>query len=106
MQTSNRLLDDLAKVANGAASTLTGMKSEVEALVRQQLQRLLNDADLVDREEFDAMKAVAIKAREEQEKLEARVKKLEAQLATKKAPAKPKAAAKPAAKTTRTRKKT
>lgn len=96
MQTSNRLLDDLAKVANGAASTLTGMKSEVEALVRQQLQRLLNDADLVSREEFDAMKAVAIKAREEQEKLEARVEKLEAKLAVKKPAAKAKSAPKAA----------
>jgi BMFP domain-containing protein YqiC len=94
MQTSNRLLDDLAKVANGAASTLTGMKSEVEGLVRQQLQRLLNDADLVSREEFDAMKAVAIKAREEQEKLEARVKKLEAKLTTAKSASKPKSAPK------------
>jgi len=88
MQTSNRILDDLAKVANGAASTLTGMKSEVETVIRQQLQRLLNDADLVKREEFDAIKAVAVKARAEQEKLEARVKKLEAKLAAKKAPAK------------------
>ncbi len=87
MQTSNRLLDDLAKVANGAASTLTGMKSEVETLIRQQLQRLLNDADLVSREEFEAIKAVAAKARSEQEKLEARVKKLEEQLSAKKAPA-------------------
>jgi BMFP domain-containing protein YqiC len=92
MQSSNRILDDLAKVANGAASTLTGIKSEVEGLVRQQLQRLLNDADLVSREEFDAMKAVAIKAREEQEKLEVRVKKLEAMLTAKKTAFRPKAA--------------
>lgn len=105
MQTSNRLFDDLAKVANGAASTLTGMKSEVEGLVRQQLHRLLNDAELVTREEFDAVKAVAIKAREEQEKLEARIKKLEAQLGPKKAPAKPRTAAKPTAKSTRPAKK-
>ncbi len=85
MQTSNRFLDDLAKVANGAASTLTGMKSEVEGLVRQQLHRLLKDADLVSREEFDAIKAVATKARAQQEKLEERVEKLEAMLKNKKA---------------------
>ncbi len=87
MQTSNRLFDDLAKVANGAASTLSGMKAEIEAMVRQQLQRLLNDAELVNREEFEAIKAVAVKARTEQEKLERRVEELEAQLAAK--PAKP-----------------
>jgi BMFP domain-containing protein YqiC len=94
MQTSNRLLDDLAKVANGAASTLTGMKSEVETVIRQQLQRLLNDADLISREEFDAIKAVATKARAEQEKLELRIKNLEAKLGGKKAPAKAKTTAK------------
>ncbi len=88
MQTSNRILDDLAKVAGGAASTLTGVKSEIENLVRQQLQRLLNDVDLVTREEFDAIKAVAVKAREEQEKLEARVQELEVQLKPKKATSK------------------
>ncbi len=88
MQTSNRILDDLAKVAGGAASTLVGMKSEAGNLVRQQLQRLLSEADLVSREEFEAVKAVAAKARTEQEKLSARVKKLEAKLTAKKAPAK------------------
>lgn len=92
MQTSNRILDDLAKVASGAASTLVGMKSEAENMVRQQLQRLLSDADLVSREEFEVVKALAVKAREEQEKLNARVKKLEAGLAAKKPPPKAKAA--------------
>jgi len=81
MQTSNKILDDLAKVAGGAASTIAGMKSEAETMIRQQLQRLLSDADLVSREEFEVVKAVALKARTEQEKLTARVKKLEAKLA-------------------------
>ena len=85
MQTSNRILDDLAKVANGAASTLSGVKSEIETFVHQQLQRLLKDADLVKREEFDVIKAVAVKARAEQEKLEARVKSLEIKLTSTKA---------------------
>jgi BMFP domain-containing protein YqiC len=80
MQTSNRILDDLAKVANGAASTLSGVRSEVESFVHQQLQRLLKDADFVKREEFEVIKAVAIKARTEQEKLEVRVKNLEKKL--------------------------
>ena len=83
MQTSNRILDDLAKVAGGAASTISGMKSEAENLVRQQLNRLISDANLVSREEFEVVKAVATKARSEQEKLTARLKKLEAKLAAK-----------------------
>ena len=81
MQTNNRILDDLAKVANGAVSTLVGVKSEIEASVRQQLERLLSEMDLVPREEFDAMKAVAIAARTEQEKQEKRIATLEAQIA-------------------------
>ncbi|MDE0993607.1 MAG: accessory factor UbiK family protein [Rhodospirillales bacterium] len=81
MQTNNRILDDLAKVANGAVSTLVGVKSEIEASVRQQLERLLSEMDLVPREEFDAMKAVAIAARTEQEKQEKRIAALEAQIA-------------------------
>jgi len=80
MQTSNRLLDDLAKVAGGAASSFSGLKNEIENMIRQQMQRLLADADVVPRDEFDAIKAVAIKAREEQEKLEKRLSALEAQM--------------------------
>ena len=81
MQTNNRILDDFAKVANGAVSTLVGVKSEIEASVRQQLDRLLSEMDLVPRDEFDAMKAVAIAARTEQEKQEKRIAALEAQIA-------------------------
>ena len=81
MQTNNRILDDLAKVANGAVSTLVGVKSEIEASVRQQLERLLSEMDLVPREEFDAIKAVAVAARTEQEKQEKRIAALEAQIA-------------------------
>jgi hypothetical protein len=81
MQTSNRILDDLARVAGGAASALTGIKAEVETLVRQQVERFMGDMDAVPRDEFDAVKAMAAKARAEQEKLEARVADLEARLA-------------------------
>jgi len=81
MQTSNRLFDDVAKVANGAISTVTGMKSELEALVRHQIEKLLVDSDLVARDEFEAVKAMAAEARLQQEKLEVRVANLEAQLA-------------------------
>ncbi len=94
MQTSNRILDDLARVANGAVSTLVGIKNEIDALVRQRIERLLNDADVVPREEFDAVKAMAAKARAEQERLERRIAGLEARLGVKPAAR----AAKPAAK--------
>ena len=80
MQSNNKVLDDLAKVANGAVSTLVGMKGEAEALVRQQLERLLTEMNVAQRDEFEVVKAMAQKARMEQEKLEKRVVKLETQL--------------------------
>ncbi|MEL0107357.1 MAG: accessory factor UbiK family protein [Rhodospirillaceae bacterium] len=80
MQTNNKVFDDLAKMAGGAVSTFVGVRDEFKALVRQQAESLILDMDLVPREEFDAMKAVAIKARTEQEKLEKRVAALETQL--------------------------
>ena len=101
MQTSNRILDDLARVANGAVSTLVGIKNEIDALVRQRIERLLNDADVVPRDEFDAVKAMAAKARTEQERLEKRIAGLEAKLGVKPAArtAKPAAKAKKSAAT-------
>ncbi len=78
MQSNNRLFDDFAKMAGGAVSTLVGVRDEMKALIRQQAENMLSEMDLVTREEFDAMKAVAIKARTEQEKLEKRVAALEA----------------------------
>lgn len=101
MQTSNRILDDLARVANGAVSTLTGIKGELEAMIRHQLERILADRDTVPREEFEAVKAMAAKARSQQEKLEKRIAALEAresgQAPVKAAkPRRPKPAAKPA----------
>lgn len=77
MQTRNRLLDDIARVANGAAGVATGMRDEVEALVQQRVDRVLSRLNLVTREEFEAVKAMAAKARSEQEKLEKRLKELE-----------------------------
>lgn len=85
MQTNNRLFDDLAKVASGAASTLVGIKQEVDAVVRQRLEKLAAELDLVPREEFEAMRAMALAARDAQESLERRVAALEARLATEKA---------------------
>ena len=80
MQTSNRIFDDLARVANGAASTLVGVKDEIEALVRQRIEKMLVDADLVPRDEFDAVKIMAAEARAEQERLAKRVAALETKL--------------------------
>jgi len=80
MAMDNRILDDLAKVASGALSGISGVKNEVEARLRQQFERILAGMDLVRREEFDAVKAMAAKARSEQEDLAARLAALEAKL--------------------------
>ncbi len=80
MQTQNRLLDDLARVATSALGVAAGMRTEIEARLRDQFERVLAGMDLVSREEFDAVKAMAAKARMEQEDLAARLAALEAQL--------------------------
>lgn len=80
MQTQNRILDDMAKVASGAVSALTGLKGDAENMVRRQLERMLADMNLVSRDEFEAVKALAANARAEQEKLAQRVAELEADL--------------------------
>ncbi len=84
MQTPNRILDDLAKVANGAFGAVSGVKGEVEEQIKQRLDRYLSELDVVPREEFDAVKAMAIKAREENERLEARIEVLEKSMKAKK----------------------
>jgi BMFP domain-containing protein YqiC len=81
MQTENRLFDDLARVASGAINTLGGLREEIELRVKERLERLATEMDLVSREEFDAVKAMAAKARAEQEGLVARVAELERALA-------------------------
>tara|TARA_R110002110_G_scaffold376568_2_gene586778 strand:- start:289154 stop:289480 length:327 start_codon:yes stop_codon:yes gene_type:complete len=97
MQTRNRLLDDVARLANGAAGVASGLREEVEGLLQQRLSRVMADMDLVRREEFEAVEAVAIKAREEQEILEKRVAVLEKKLAARSRKATPKSAAKSSA---------
>lgn len=83
MQTQNRLLDDLARVTSGAMGVAAGVRGEVEARVREQLERVLAQMDLVPREEFEVVKAMAAKARSEQEELVARITQLEVLLAEK-----------------------
>jgi BMFP domain-containing protein YqiC len=83
MQTRNPLLDDLAKVMSGALGAAGGVREEMEARLREWQQRLLSGADLPTREEFEAVKEMAARARAAQEQLEARVAALEAALAQK-----------------------
>jgi BMFP domain-containing protein YqiC len=81
MQTRNPILDDLAKVATGAASAFSGLRSEIETRVRDQLAKMLDGMHLPSREEFEVVKAMAAKAREENDELRARIAELEARLA-------------------------
>ena len=81
MQSQSKILEDMAKVASSAMGVAAGMRTEVEARFREQLERLLAQMDLVPREEFDAMAAVAVAAREGQEALAAQVATLEQRLA-------------------------
>ena len=96
---SNRLLDELAKLMTDAAGAAQGVRREMETAMRSQLERLLNSMDLVKREEFEAVRDMAIKAREENDALAARLDALEKKPAAE-APeaAKPSAARKPRAK--------
>lgn len=91
MQSDNRFFDDAAKLAGGAIGTLAGLRREVEALARQQVERLLARMDLVTRDEFEAVKEMASKARAEQEDLSVRLAALEAKTIPKRS-AKPKKA--------------
>src|ERR1700680_1482386 len=81
MQGQNRFFDDTARGGSGAAGALTGVRGEIEARLRDQLERVLAGMDLVSREEFEAVKAMAAKAREEQELLQRQIEALEARLA-------------------------
>ncbi|WP_417408467.1 accessory factor UbiK family protein [Hoeflea sp.] len=82
---SNRLLDELAKVMTDAAGAAQGVRREMETAMRSQLERLLNSMDLVKREEFEAVRDMAIKAREENDALAARLDALEQKQSSKSA---------------------
>jgi BMFP domain-containing protein YqiC len=81
MQSQNRFFDDIARVASGAVGAISGVRGEIESRLRGQLERVLAGMDLVNREEFEAVKAMAAKAREEQEVLQRQIAALEARLA-------------------------
>ena len=78
MQSENRLFDDLAKLVNGAAGTIAGMGREAEAATREKAREWIGGLDFVSRDEFEAIKAIAIAAREEADALKARLDALEA----------------------------
>ncbi|HEX6980439.1 MAG TPA: accessory factor UbiK family protein [Alphaproteobacteria bacterium] len=81
MQTDNRFLDDIARAASGALGALAGVRTEIESQLRGMMERWLKSQDLVTREEYEVVKAMATRAREENEMLAARVAALEAALA-------------------------
>lgn len=87
MQTRNKVLDDLAQLMTNAAGVAQGMRVEAETAMRSLFERWMQEANLVSREEFDAVRDMAVKAREENERLEARIAALEAALAEKPAAA-------------------
>lgn len=92
MQSDNRIFDDFVKFVNGAAGTMAGMAREGESAARERFKSFVGGMDFVARDEFEAVKAMAVAARDENDALRARIEALEAALAGAAAPAK---AAKP-----------
>ncbi len=86
MQKDSSMFTDLARLADGALVSVGGLRTQAEARVRQQLEAILGRMDLVRRDEFEAVQAMAAKAREENEALAARVAALEAALRDKTRP--------------------
>jgi len=80
-QTNNRFMDELAKLMTDAAGAAQGMQREFQTMMRTQGEKILRDMDVVQREEFEAVKEMAAKAREQNEQLAARVAALEVELA-------------------------
>ena|SRR5258708_408656 len=78
MQSENRLFDDLVKMVNGFAGTMAGVGREAESSAREKFREWMAGTDFVGRDEFEAVKAMAAAARDENEKLKARIVALEA----------------------------
>lgn len=79
-QTTGRIFDEMARLVNDAAGVAQGVRREAETVMKAQMERFLRDMDLVKREEFEAVKDMAAKAREENEALAARIALLEERL--------------------------
>ena len=80
-QTNNRFFDEVARLMNDAAGVASGVRREFDTVLRTQAERMLRELDVVQREEFEAVKEMARLAREENEALKARIAALEAKLA-------------------------
>ena len=83
MTNRSTLVDEFARLVTDATGMAAGMRREVDTVVRTQLERLLASMDAVNREEFEAVKEMAARARDENDKLAARIAELEAKLAGK-----------------------
>lgn len=80
---TNRIFDEFARLMTDAAGTAQGMRKEVETAFQAQAERFLNSMEVVKREEFEVVREMAIKARDENDALKARIEALEARLADK-----------------------
>jgi BMFP domain-containing protein YqiC len=80
--TSSRFFDELAKLMTNATGAAQGVRKEVDSLVQTQVERVLNNLNVVKREEFDVVREMAEKARTENDKLATRIAELEAKLHT------------------------
>ena len=89
MQSQNRMFDDFVKMMNGAAGTFAGMGREAEGSLREKMREWVGGMDMVTREEFDAVKAMAVAARDENEVLRKRIEALEAAASARPKAAKP-----------------
>ncbi len=87
--TSSKFFDEVAKLMTNAAGAAQGVRNELDTLVKAQVERVLGDLDVVQREEFEAVRAMAQKAREENDILTARIAELESSLAIKSKQKKP-----------------
>jgi BMFP domain-containing protein YqiC len=81
MQSENKMFDDFVKMVNGFAGTMAGMGREAESTAREKMREWMAGADFVGRDEFEAVKAMAAAARDENEILKARIATLEAKTA-------------------------
>ena len=89
MQSENRIFDDLAKMMNGVAGTMAGMGREAEGSMREKMREWVGGADFVSRDEFEAVKAMAVAARDENEALKKRLDAMDKAVKPKAAPKAP-----------------
>lgn len=80
VDTPNRLMDEFSRLMTDAAGMAQGVRREAENVVKAQFERMMRDMDIVSRDEFEAVKAMAIAARNDNEKLMARIAELESKL--------------------------